>query len=316
MPVAASRSRRSAAPSRAPRTPGRSAPGSARPGRPCRAARRPGGCGAGRQHRRGQVADAGEPGEGLEPAALGERVVDALVARSRRRRSRRRSCPCGSAAAAASAAAFLATPAISTPVTSSVRSQTRPARSKTSPSWARRSAIGRCRGRAPPCRSPPRARAPGRRGRRSRGRGPARRRTRSGSTPSGWTRPLVSSRTEAREPIRSARVPTICGSAFDGTARQIRSQPASSMSVARLTVIALRQLDAGQVVVVLALAADLRRPSPRRAFRAATSSAAARRAARRPPCPSCRRRSRPPCAAAAARRATPTAARCSARSAR
>ena len=48
--------------------------------------------------------------------------------------------PWGEAAAAASAAAFLATPAISTPTTSSVRSQIRPARSKTSPSWARRSA--------------------------------------------------------------------------------------------------------------------------------------------------------------------------------
>ena len=40
------------------------------------------------------------------------------------------------------------------------------------------------------------------------------------------------------------------------------------------------------------------------------------RAARRPRCPSSRRRSPPPCAAAAGRRATPTAARCSARSGR
>ncbi len=48
--------------------------------------------------------------------------------------------PCGSAAAAASAAAFFATPAVSTPTTSSVRSQTSPARSNTSPSCQRRSA--------------------------------------------------------------------------------------------------------------------------------------------------------------------------------
>ena len=137
----------------------------------------------------------------------------------------------------------------------------------------------------------------------------------SAGCPSGWTRPLVSSRTEARAPTRSASAPTTCGSAFEGTAKQIRST-AGELDVGRLLdVDRVGELDAGQVVLVLALARDLGGLVARRACRAGPR-ARPRRAGRRRRCPSFRRRSRRPCAAAAARRATPTAARCSARSAR
>ena len=57
-----------------------------------------------------------------------------------------------------------------------------------------------------------------------------------GSAPIGCTKPLESSSTEAREPIRSDSEPTTFGRAEEGTARQIRSQPASSISLVRLTV--------------------------------------------------------------------------------
>src|SRR6185295_14142484 len=85
---------------------------------------------AGCDHGGGQVADAGQSGEGVQLGTARQRVAAAIPAALR---------PWASAAAAPREAAFLATPAISTPTTSSLRSQTSPARSKTSPSWARRS---------------------------------------------------------------------------------------------------------------------------------------------------------------------------------
>ena len=139
--------------------------------------------------------------------------------------------PWGSAAAAASAAAFLAAPAISTPVTSRERSQTRPAVSKTSPSWVRRSWSAEPSTSAAEPETASRAWA-----------GPprqaiARARTRSptysaGSWPRGGIRPLVISRIEERPPTRSAIAPTAWGSDFEGIARQIRSRPSSSISEA------------------------------------------------------------------------------------
>ena len=56
-----------------------------------------------------------------------------------------------------------------------------------------------------------------------------------GSVPFGATSPLLSSSTAERDPIRSASAPTVAGSAAEGTARQTRSQPASSISEVRLT---------------------------------------------------------------------------------
>ena len=93
-------------------------------------------------------------------------------ARPRRRRSRRRSCRGARPRRRRAAAAFLAAPAISTPVTSSVRSQTRPASSKTSPSW-RAGRRRRCPAPARRCPRRPPSRGRGRRGRRSRASGPA-----------------------------------------------------------------------------------------------------------------------------------------------
>ena len=142
--------------------------------------------------------------------------------------------PCGSAAAAARAAAFLAAPAISTPVTSRVRSQTSPARSKTSPIWTRSSSSPDPRTSAaepetasrawagPPSEAIPRART----------RSPT---YSEGSWPCGAVRPLVSSSTALRELTRSAIAPTACGSCAEGIARQIRSSPASSIAEAGRT---------------------------------------------------------------------------------
>ena len=199
-------------------------PGSARPARRAEQLAGAAVAAAGGEHRRRQVADPGEPGEGLEARAARQRVLDALApdrrrgdpggvqavrlrggrrqrggvlggARPSRRRRRRR-----------------------------LRSQISPARSKTSPSWARRSASGLARARAAvpdaaslACAGPPREAT-------------ARERMRSstyslGQRPSGGTRPLLRSSTAVREPIRSPSAPTAAGSAAEGTARQTRSSP-------------------------------------------------------------------------------------------
>ena len=133
-----------------------------------------------------------------------------------------------------------------------------------------------------------------------------------GSAAIGATIPLLSSRTEARWPTRSPIAPTACGSAAEGTARQTRSMPASSMSRGALDGEGIGQRNAREVVLVGPASRSSPPPAPGCGCRAGPR-VRRERAGRRRRCPSSRRRSRRPCGAAAGRRATPTAARSPAR---
>ncbi len=129
--------------------------------------------------------------------------------------------PCGSAAAAASAAAFLAAPAISTPVTSAraLADQTGAVEDARRAGCAGRGR--RSRAPAPPSRRRPRGRGPGRRGRRSPGRAPARRRTRpeAGRVARSGPWSAAASPSGRRSGRRSRRPPAAASS--EGIARQI-----------------------------------------------------------------------------------------------
>ncbi len=127
-----------AAPCRAPRTPGRSAPGSGPRQRRRRAALRRAGCGSA-----GAITVAVRSPTPASPVKVSSWAPAASAYSTHSRQIVAAAIPAAlspyaSAAAAPSEAAFLAAPAISTPTTSSLRSQTSPALSKTSPSWARR----------------------------------------------------------------------------------------------------------------------------------------------------------------------------------
>ena len=176
--------------------------------------------------------------------------------------------------------------------------------------------IGACRAPARPSRRPPPARGRGRRGRRSRGRGCARDTYSLGSAPIGCDEAL------GEQQHRGARADPVGERADDVRAaprtappgRRGRT-PASSISAGALDGDAVGQRRPRAGTRCSRACARSRRPSPRCGSRAGPRARRGR-AARRPPSPSCRRRSPRPCAAAAARRATPTAARCSARSGR
>ena len=77
-----------------------------------------------------------------------------------------------------------------------------------------------------------------------------------GSAPIGCTKPFESNSTRRGSRSGSASAPTTFGSAFEGTARQIRSQPASSKIARAPNRHARGQLDPRQVVGVLAVLAD------------------------------------------------------------
>ena len=123
----------------------------------------------------------------------------------------------------------------------------------------------------------------------------------------------MSSSTAAREPIRSPSEPTAAGSAADGTARQTRSHPGELDVAGALDGDGLGQARprAGSV----RSRAWRRSPPPSPGSGSRAGPRVRREPAARPSrCPSSRRRSPRPCAAAAGRRATPTGARCWARS--
>ena len=196
-------------------------------GTPCRAARRRGGCAPRRDHGRGEIADPGEPGEGLgrEPRrrAPARRPRADLAGRSAGGVEAG-----GSAAAAASAAAFLAAPAISTPVTSAVRSQTQVRRWRTPRRAGARTPRSR---RADHQRGavPERLGGVGRAAEHGdRPCATALATYSEGSCPSGGTSPLVSD--QHRRPVADPLAVSghYCRQRPRGTARQIRSRPASS----------------------------------------------------------------------------------------
>ena len=306
---------RSAGPSRAPPTPARSRPGSASAGTPSPSsspARRLRLSGASTVAVRSPTPASPVKVSSSRPAR--DRVVDALAPDLRGgdprrveavrlgRRGGERRCVLGGAG--------------HLDADDVARSARRPGRRGRRPRRAGRAGRRRrSRARAPPSPRPPPARGPARRGRRRRGREPAPRRTREGSWPCGATRPLLSISMAERSPIRSAIEPTACGSDLEGTARQIRSRPASSISEACLTSSASGRPTPSQIALVLPGAAPSPPPGRRCGCRAGPRARRGR-AGPPPPFPSCRRRSRRRGASAAGRRGPPTEARCWARSAR
>ena len=169
----------------------------------------------GRHHRRGQVADPGQPGEGLELGAVRDRVVDALApdlgggdpggvqpVRLGRGGGQRGGVLGGARHLDPDhVGGALADQAGAVEDLAELGAQV---------------GVGGAEDQRGGAGDRLARRGPGRRGRRSPAPAPARRRTRTGSWPCGAIRPLVSSRIEERSPTRSAIAPTACGQRLRG----------------------------------------------------------------------------------------------------